>query len=272
MLVSPNYFHTLGIGFVGGRDFDEHDQTDTPLTCIINQALADKHFPGQDPIGQHIKTGYDGSNFMTVVGVVSSVRQSSLQNPPEPYIYMPYRQHPLPATDMHVIFRDSANGAAALRSEARRLNPEVVVHFEPLTSAVDEAFAPSRFRSGLLGLFAGLALLLALAGLYGVMSYSVAQRRNEIGVRMALGAQRSQVLQLILGQGLWLVLPGVIVGAVFAFAAGKVFVSLVYGVKASDPLTFISIAGVLVAVALLAMYIPAKRAAGADPMLALRSE
>jgi predicted permease len=272
MLVGPNYFHALGIGFIAGRDFDEHDNAGGQFTCIINQALAQKYFPGQDSIGQRIQTGYDIANFMTVVGVVSGVRQSSLQQPPSPLIYMPYQQHPLPATNMQVIFRDSGSGAAALRSEAHRLNPEVVVDFKPVESVVDESFAPSRFRSGLLSLFAGLALLLAVAGLYGVMSFAVAQRRNEIGVRMALGAQKSHVMKLILGQGLWLVLPGVLFGAALAFGAGKVFVSLVYGVKASDPPTFIASAALLVVVALLAMYIPARRAAGADPMLALRSE
>jgi len=153
-----------------------------------------------------------------------------------------------------------------------RLAPEVAVDFEPLANVVDEAFAPSRFRSGLLAMFAGLALLLALAGLYGVMSYTVAQRRNEIGVRMALGAQRTHVVQLILGQGLWLVVPGIVLGALVALGAGKLFVSLVFGVKPSDPLTFLGIAALLVNVALLAMYIPARRAAGVDPMLALRSE
>jgi ABC-type antimicrobial peptide transport system permease subunit len=173
---------------------------------------------------------------------------------------------------MYLIFADSGGGAAALRAEAHRLNPEVPLELKSLTDVAGESFAPSRFRSGLLASFAGLALILALAGLYGVMSYTVEQRRSEIGVRMALGAHKSHVMQLILGQGLWLVLPGVIFGAALAFAAGKLFVSLVYGVKASDPLTFITTAALLVMVALLAMYIPARRAAEADPMLALRSE
>ena len=273
MLVSPEYFHTLGIGFVDGRDFDDRDSAEGQLTCIVNQELARKSFPGQDPIGKRIKNGYDIVNvYMTIVGVVAGVRQDSLQRPPNPYIYMPYRQHPMPATNMQIIFRDTGNGAAALRSEAHRLAPDVPVDFEPLANVVDEAFAPSRFRSGLLGLFAGLALLLAVAGLYGVMSYSVTQRRNEIGVRMALGARPIGVVQLILQQGLWLVVPGIVLGAALAFSAGKLVVSLVYGVKPSDPLTFLAIAALLVAVALLAMYIPARRAAGVDPVLALRNE
>src|SRR5579859_3347361 len=273
MLVSPGYFHTLGIAFVGGRDFNEHDNPDGQLTCIVNEALARKWFSGQDPIGQRIKTGYDIVNgFMTIVGVVASVRQNSLEQPPTPEIYMPYQQHLLPATSMQILFRDTGSGASALRSQARRLAPEVAVDFEPLANVVDEAFAPSRFRSGLLALIAGLALLLALAGLYGVMSYTVAQRRNEIGVRIALGAQKTQLAQLIVGQGLWLVVPGIVLGALVALGAGRLFVSLVFGVKASDPVTFIGIAALLASVALLAMYIPARRAAGIDPMVALRSE
>ncbi|HVH87398.1 MAG TPA: ABC transporter permease [Terriglobales bacterium] len=273
MLVSPNYFRTLGIPFLSGRDFNERDSADGQLTCIINEQVVSEAFAGEDPIGRRIKTGYDNVNgYKTIVGVVAGVRQNSLEKPPGPYIYMPYQQHPLPATNMQILFRDTGNAAPELRSEAHRLDPEVAVDFEPLTKVVDQAFAPSRFRSGMLGLFAALALILAVAGLYGVMSYTVEQRRSEIGVRMALGAQKGNVVQLILGQGLWLVVPGVILGCALAFAAGRVFVSLVYGMSASDPATFLGIAVLLVIVALLAMYVPARRAAGVDPMLALRSE
>ena len=273
MLVSPNYFRALGIQFLSGRDFNERDNAEDQPTCIVNDELARKSFPGEDPIGRRIKTGYDTVNaYMTVIGVVASVRQDSLEKPPAPYIYMPYQQHPLPATNMQILFRDNGSAASAIRNEAHRLDPEVAVDFEPLANVVDQAFAPSRFRSGLLGLFAGLALLLAVAGLYGVMSYTVEQRRNEIGVRMALGAQKGTVVQLILVQGLWLVVLGVMLGCAVAFGAGRLFVSLVYGVSASDPATFVGIAALLITVAVLAMYIPARRAAAVDPMLALRSE
>ena len=273
MLVSPNYFHSLGIKFVSGRDFNEHDNADGQLTCIINEELAQKSFPGQDPIGHRIKTGYDTVNgYMTIVGVVASVRQDSIEKPPAPYLYMPYQQHPLPATHMQVLFRDKGGAASALRSAAHRLDPEVAVDFRPLEDVVAQGFAPSRFRSGMLGLFAALALILAMAGLYGVMSYTVEQRRSEIGVRMALGARKANVVQLVLGQVLWLVVPGVILGCLLAYAAGKAFVSLVYGVSAGDPATFAGIAILLVMITLLAMYVPARRAAGVDPLLALRSE
>jgi putative ABC transport system permease protein len=275
MTVSPGYFPIVGIPIVEGRDFSEHDIPGAPLTCIISEPLARKFFPGENPIGQQIRFGYDlvtYKNYLTIVGVAAGIRQENLQEPPTAQIYVPYKQHPGRASDMYLIFADSGGGAAALRAEAHRLNPEVPLELKSLTDVVGESFAPSRFRSGLLASFAGLALILALAGLYGVMSYTVEQRRSEIGVRMALGAPKSHVMQLILGQALWLVLPGVAFGAALAFVAGKLFVSLVYGVKASDPLTFITTAALLVMVALLAMYIPARRAAQADPMLALRSE
>lgn len=274
MAVTPGYFHILGIPVVRGRDFSDRDQPDALQTCVINQALARKFFPGEDPIGHRIKTGYDSLNppFMTIVGVVGDVRQDSLDQPPLPYIYMPYMQHPGPATGLKVLFRGNESVAPSLATVAHHLNPEIAIGFNPLTDLLDQSFAPSRFRSGLLALFAGLALLLALAGLYGVMSYTVAQRRGEIGVRMAMGAQRAQVVRLILAQGLWLVLPGIVIGAAFALATGKLFVSLVYGVKPSDPTTFAVVAMLLAIVALLAMYVPARRAAAVDPMLALRSE
>ncbi len=275
MTASPNYFHVVGIPIVKGRDFNEHDTPGAPLTCIVSEPLARRFFPGENPIGQQIRFGYDSvtyKNYLTIVGVVAGVRQENLEEPPTAQIYVPYQQHPGRTSDMYLIFADSGGGAAALRAEAHRLNPEVPLELKSLTDVVGESFAASRFRSGLLASFAGLALILALIGLYGVMSYTVEQRRSEIGVRMALGAQKSSVVQLILGQGLWLVLPGVALGCVLAFVAGRVFASLIYGVSSSDPITFIGIAAILIAVSALAMYIPARRAARLDPMLALRSE
>ncbi len=274
MAITPEYFRILGIPLIRGRDFSDRDQPDALQTCIVNQALARKFFPGEDAIGHRIKTGYDSLNapFMTIVGVVGDVRQDSLDQPPFPYIYMPYMQHPGPAAGMKIMFRGNESLAPTLAAAAHHLNPEIAIDFKPLTDLLDQGFAPSRFRSGLLALFAGLALLLALAGLYGVMSYTVAQRRGEIGVRMAMGAQRTQVVRMILAQGLWLVLPGILIGAAFALASSKLFVSLVYGVKPTDPATFAAVALLLAIVALLAMYVPARRAAAVDPMLALRNE
>jgi putative ABC transport system permease protein len=260
---------------VEGRDFNESDITGAPLTCIISEPLARRFFPSEDPIGHQLRFGYDlvtYKNYLTIVGVVGGIRQENLQEPPTAQIYVPYKQHPGRASDMYLIFADSGGGAAALRTEAHRLNPEVPLELMSMTDVVGQSFAPSRFRSGLIASFAGLALLLALAGLYGVMSYTVAQRRSEIGVRMALGARPVEVVRLVLGQGLWLVLPGIVLGAVLAFASGRLFSSLVFGVKPTDPLTFLGIAAALVIVALLAMYVPARRAAGIDPMVALRSE
>jgi putative ABC transport system permease protein len=275
MTVSPNYFHVVGIPIREGRDFNEHDIPGAPLTCIISEPLARKFFRGEDPIGQQIRFGYDlvtYKSYLTIVGVVAGVRQEDLQDAPTAQIYVPYKQHSGRASDMYLIFADTGGGVAALRAEAHRLNPEVPLEVKSMTDVAGESFAPSRFRSGLLASFAGLALILALAGLYGVMSYTVEQRRSEIGVRMALGAKKVNILQLILGQGLRLVVPGIVLGALLAFAAVRLFASLVYGVSSADPLTFLGVAALLAIVASLAMYIPARRAAGVDPMLALRRE
>jgi len=275
MTVSPNYFQVVGIPVVEGRDFNEHDIPGAQLTCIISEPLARKFFPGENPIGQQIRFGYDlvtYKNYLTIVGVVGGVRQENLQEPPTAQIYVPYKQHPGRTADMYLIFADSGGGAAALRAEAHRLNPEVPLELKSMADVASGSFAPSTFRSGLLASFAGLALLLALAGLYGVMSYTVEQRRSEIGVRMALGAKKANIMQLILRQGLWLVMPGILLGALLALAAGRLFASLVYGVSSGDPLTFFGVAALLAIVASLAMYIPARRAAGVEPMSALRSE
>jgi predicted permease len=273
IIVSPGYFRVLGIPVLSGRDFNDQDTERGRYTCIINHALVEKFFPDRDPVGQRIKDGYDSADkYMTIVGVVGDVRQESVDLPPIPFIYHPYLQHPLPATSMHILYRSNGENADALRATARRLNPEVAVAFQPLAEVFERTFAPSRFRSTVLGLFAGLALLLALAGVYGVTSYMVTQRRSEIGMRMALGARPLQIASLILRQGLGLVLAGVLTGATITMVGARVFTSVVYGVKVSEPLVLLLIAAVQTLVAALAIYIPARRAAQVDPMLALRSE
>jgi putative ABC transport system permease protein len=173
---------------------------------------------------------------------------------------------------MHILYRSDGENADALRATARHLNPEVAVAFQRLTEVFERTFAPSRFRSTVLGLFAGLSLLLALAGVYGVTSYLVTQRRSEIGLRIALGARPLQMANLVLRQGLRLVLAGVLTGAAITMVGARVFTSVVYGVKVSEPLVLLLIAAVQTLVAALAIYIPARRAAQVDPMLALRSE
>jgi putative ABC transport system permease protein len=279
MLVSPGYFRLLGIPVRSGRDFGERDVAEAPLTCIVNAALARDAFPDDDPIGQRIETGYDsvpdGAHLMTIVGVVGDVRQYDPKTPPEPIIYMPYQQHPLPATEMKVLFRapgDPSAAMTALRAEAKRLNPEVPTSFLPLVRTLETALAPSRFRTLLLALFAGLAGVLAIVGLYGVMSYSVSQRTREIGMRIALGAAPGRIVGMVLGQGLRLVLPGVVAGVALSLAAGRMVTSFVYGIRPSDPITLLVVSVLLAGVAVASMAIPARRAARVDPLVALRQE
>jgi putative ABC transport system permease protein len=212
---------------------------------------------------------------MTIVGVVGDVRQYDPKTPPEPIIYMPYQQHPLPATEMKVLFRapgDPSAAMTALRAEAKRLNPEVPTSFLPLVRTLETALAPSRFRTLLLALFAGLAGVLAIVGLYGVMSYSVSQRTREIGMRIALGAAPGRIVGMVLGQGLRLVLPGVVAGVALSLAAGRMVTSFVYGIRPSDPITLLVVSVLLAGVAVASMAIPARRAARVDPLVALRQE
>jgi len=279
MLVSPGYFRLLGIPVRSGRDVGERDGPDGPLTCIVNQALARDAFPNDDPIGQRLETGYDsvpdGTHLMTIVGVVGDVRQYDPKTPPEPIIYMPYQQHPLPATEMKVLFRapgGPSTAMTALRAEAKRLNPEVPTSFLPLVQTLQTALAPSRFRTLLLALFAGLAGVLAIVGLYGVMSYTVSQRTREIGMRIALGAAPGRIVGMVLGQGLRLVLPGVVAGVALSLAAGKMVTSFVYGIRTSDPITLAAVSVLLAGVAVASMAIPARRAARVDPMVTLRQD
>jgi putative ABC transport system permease protein len=275
ILISPNYFNILGVSLLKGRDFNNIEGKDSQLTCIINSALARQYFPEEDPIGRRLKTGLDGTDYMTVAGVFGDIRQVGLEQPPKPAIYMPFQQHPLAAKSMKLLFRgsgDNMTAANGLRSAVSRLNPEVAIRFLPLTQQLESTFAPSRFRSILIGLFAALALVLASAGLYGVMSYSVTQRGPEIGVRVALGAQPGQIIRLILKQGLWLISVGIVLGAAFALGFSTMITSLVYGVKANDPTIFTGVAVILGGVALSAMYIPARRAAAVDPLKVLRRQ
>jgi putative ABC transport system permease protein len=276
MLVAPRYFETLGIPLRHGRDFTERDRDDpNALTCIINDAVVRESFRGEDPLGKRMQLGLDRREFMTIVGVVGDMRQDGLDQPPSPQVYMPYVQHPGPATSLKVLVRtaqDSTALAGSLRELAHSLNPEVPVSFTTLRDAVSASIAPTRFRTLLLGLFAGLAVALALVGLYGVTSYLVTQRLGEIGVRVALGARPGDIVRLIMRHGAMLTAAGLVIGIAGALAAGKLLAGFLYGVKAADPVTFAVVAAVLAGVALLASYIPARRAARVDPLTALRHE
>jgi predicted permease len=274
-VVSPGAFATLGIPLQRGRDFNDGDSYDAAFTAVINEALARQAFPNQDPLGHSIYCGLDSMNPMKIVGIVGNIRQHGPAREPSPEIYMPYEQHPQPATDLSVLVRTSMQPGAissAVRDRIHELSADVPVKFTTMEALNSEGVAAPRFRTLLLGIFAGLAVGLALAGVYGVMSYVVGQRSNEIGLRMALGASQSDVLRLVLRRTLLLAGAGIVIGLAGAAAATQFLTSILFGVKATDPATYAAVVALLALAALGASYIPAKRAMRVDPMVALRYE
>ena len=275
--VSEGYFRSLGIPLVRGRLFDDRDTMDAPHVALISESLAREKWPNEDPIGHTIEFGnMDGDlRLLTVVGVVGDVRERSLEKPPRPTIYVNYRQRPQTTYHFSAVVRtagDPASVIASARKIVRELNPDV----PPSTSSFTTIFAAStsgrRFNLVLFGIFAGTALLLAIAGIYGVLAYSVARRTREIGVRMALGATSGNVMRLILGQATVTTSIGIFLGLVGSFILMRFLQSMLFEVGAADPLTFAAVALLLVGVALLAAYLPARRATKVDPIVALRYE
>jgi len=274
-VASPGAFATLGIPLLSGRDFSESDTYDAPFTAVINEKLARDAFPGQDPLGHTIYCGLDSLKPMRIVGVIGNVRQYGPASPPSAEIYMPYQQHPMPATDLSIVVRTGMEPAAleeGLRRKVRELSADVPVKFTTMEASLSENVAAPRFRTLLLGIFAGLAVCLAMAGVYGVMSYVVGQRSSEIGLRMALGASPRDVLRLVLRQALLLAVIGIAVGLACAAAMTQLLSSMLFGVKATDPLTYVAVVVTLTGTAMLASYIPARRAMRVDPIVALRYE
>jgi predicted permease len=274
-VVSPGAFGALKIPLKSGRDFDARDGFDAPRTAIVNERLARQSFPGQNPIGHAILCGFDSIKPapMKIVGVVGDIRQLGPATPPWPEIYMPYEQHP--RGDFQLLARTAADPLAlsqTLRRMVRDRNPNVPAKLSTLEQNLADNVAAPRFRTLLLGIFAGLAVCLAMAGVYGVMAYAVGQRNNEIGLRMALGASRSDVLGLVLRQGLAYVALGLALGLGGAFTATRLLASLLFEVKPADPATYAGVAALLAAVALAAAYVPARRATKVDPLMALRQE
>jgi predicted permease len=276
-VVSPHYFGTMGIESLQGRQFNEQDRADSTGVVVVSETMARKYWPGEDALGKRIKSGSSASTnpWLTVVGVVKDVRQFQLNADPKPQMYLPYAQTSfLPPRQLVVRTKvEPTSLAATVRKTVWEIDrDQPVSNISTMEEVLAESVARQRFSMLLLGIFAGVALVLAAVGLYGVMSYSVAQRTREIGIRMALGAQRRDVLRLVVGHGLKLVLIGVSIGLVAAFILTRVMSSLLFGVSATDPTTFITISMVLMSVALLASYIPARRATKVDPMVALRYE
>ena len=274
-VVSPEYFKTMSIPLLQGRVFSEGDKANAPPVIVISEATARYFWPGESALGKHLKIGRSTSSnpWLTVVGVVKDVRQYELVIEPKPQMYLPYQQGEFfepRALVVHTNF-DPLSLAATVRQTVWDIDKDQPVSdITSMEEIVSDSVARQRFSMLLLGVFAGLALVLAAVGIYGVMSYSVAQQTREIGIRMALGAQRSDVLKMTVGHGLRLVLTGVAIGLLAAFILTRVMSTLLFGVSPTDPVTFVSIAIVLIGSAMLASYIPALRATRVDPMFALR--
>jgi putative ABC transport system permease protein len=275
-VVAPDYFETLGVSLASGRDFSDADRAGAPMVAIINESLARTSFPGQDPIGRRIQCGLDTLEFMTIVGVATDIRTGGPASPAQPEIFMPFEQHPMPATSMNVLVRPQAGEPQALTELVRRkvqsLDPDVPVRASTMTGTLEQATATPRFRTYLLVVFAGIALVLAAAGIYGVMSYTVSQRVPELGVRIALGATPGSIMRLVLSHGALLACAGLALGVGLALASGRLLDGLLFGVTPRDPWSLVAVTAVVAAATLAACYIPGRRAVRVDPMVALRAE
>ena len=274
--VDDGYFKTLEIPFIAGRAFTAYDNETAPQVVIINESLARRHFNGEDPVGKRLKAGslQDEAPWATIVGVVKDLKHSGLDADVRPQLYFPYPQK---LWGRLVIVARSATDAASLFGAMREAvwavdKDQPITSLRTMTDYLNDSVSQQRFNAILLAAFAVLALILAAVGIYGVMSYSVTQRTHELGIRMALGAKQRDVFRLVVMEGMKLALAGVALGLVGAFAATRLMASLLFGISATDPLTFTLISLILAGVALAACFVPARRATRVDPMVALRYE
>lgn len=276
--VSPNYFRTMGIALRQGREFTDRDKADAPDTVIINEELARRFFPGENPIGKRVQIGAENSRFREIVGVVENVHLTSLDGPVDPAIYVPMAQNTWPQALRISTFaiRTSVEPRtllAAIRNQLHSIDSSLpVTQVQTMEEIVSGSLAQRRFNLTLLMIFAAVAGVLAIVGVYGVMSYNVTQQTHELGIRMALGAQQSEILKMVVGDGAKLAMAGVAIGLAGSLALTRLMAGLLFGVSATDPLTFVAIALALTAVCILAALIPARKAAKVNPIIALRGE
>jgi putative ABC transport system permease protein len=278
-VISDNYFQALAIPLLRGRSFTPQDSAASQAVVVINRTLAERFWPGQEAIGKRFKIGASDSPnpWMVVVGVVGDVRQTSIDQRLTPEMYVSYQQDKrffaVPRDLAVKTVGDPLSLIAALRAEIWKLDKDLpLFRVQTMEQIVSKSISERRFNMLLLAIFALLALVLAIVGIYAVMSYTTAQRTHEIGIRISLGASAGDVLRLVMRQGLLLTICGVAFGIVGAWALTRVMTGLLFGVSATDPLTFILIAASLTVVSLLACYLPARGATKVNPLDALRSE
>jgi putative ABC transport system permease protein len=276
-VISPEYFDTMGIPLLQGRQFTEQDTATSPNVVVISETMARRYWPNEDPIGKRIATGRirKPEDWIQVIGVVKDVRQFKLTIDPKPQMYLSHKQAEFFFPEDLVVRTDvdPTSMAATVRNAVWQIDKDQPVsNIQTMEEILADSIARQRFSMLLLAIFAGVALVLAAVGIYGVMSYSVAQRTHEIGIRMALGAQTGSVLKLAVGYGMKLVGIGIVIGLIAAFALTRVMSTLLFGVTATDPATFTLISLLLICVAAIASYVPARRATKVDPMIALRYE
>jgi predicted permease len=274
--ISSGYFQSLGVPLLRGRFFGDQDRATSPRTAIINATMSRRFWPGEDPLAKRFKFAYEtaADPWITVVGVVGDMHRDGVTQDPVSEIFLPFSQHP--ARGMDLVVRTSADPrsfAGAVRAAIRSADKTApIFNVSTLEDALRDQVAPRRFQTLLLSLFAFLAVILSAIGVYGLMHYSVTQRTHEIGIRMALGAQPLEVIRLVLGQGGRIALAGILIGFGGALSIGRALSSLLFGVTATDPVTFVVVILLLCVIALVACYIPARRAIRVDPMVALRYE
>jgi putative ABC transport system permease protein len=275
--ITDGYFATLGMKTLRGRQFTGTDRDGSAKVAIVNEAFVKKAFPNEDPLGKYVELGWseDGDRRGgTVVGVVNDVKQRALDVDAFPTVYLPYTQAPRSSLSIAVKLRDARTAVVpALRAEVTELDPDLPLYnLRPMEEVVASSVATERLYMVLLTSFAAVALLLSAVGLYGVIAYAVSERTQELGVRVALGASTSRITRMILGEGLVMSVAGIAVGLGASAAATQVLAKLLFGIKPGDPVTFLAVSLALVIVALAASFFPARRAAKADPLLAMRGD
>jgi putative ABC transport system permease protein len=277
IVATSGYFTALGMSVVRGRAFTPDDREGAPHVLVVNREFAKRFFPNGDPIGEHVGLGWVVDSVRQggqIVGIVADTKQTGLDQETPPLIYVPFAQSPV--ANLRWSVRTAvppATVTAAVRAAVRATDRELpIFDVQTLDEYVSASVGPQRFYTLLISLFAGVALALAAVGLYGVIAYAVSQRTHELGVRVALGATGQSIARMVVGQGINMTVAGVVIGLTAAFAVTRVLSSLLFGVSAADPLTFGGVALLLVAVAAAASYLPARRAARVDPLVAMRGD